>query len=103
MNSFQKQFNTVLGLALGAQKLGGKTLGIPSAPVVSKEGTSEQEYQPLKMGYGSQFLQTGATTDEGRAALLAKERSLQNLRNRHEALRMIKEARKGELTFGGKK
>ena len=108
MNSFQAQFNSLLGIALGAQKLSQKTLGTPSDPTPTKmsqtekvvEGSSNGEYNPVDMGF-NQYFQTGAISEEGRMALLAKERSLQNLRDRHSALRTIKAARKGELTFRG--
>lgn len=101
MNSFQKQFNSLLGLALGAQKLGGETekvLETPSAPTPSK--TPTEEYN-IPTNYEASTL----TNKEYAMANLGKERSLQNLRNRHEALRAIKRerlAKKGELTFGGK-
>lgn len=112
MNSFQAQFNSLLGIALGAKEFGAKkALGTPSAPTPSVgsqpkkmvEGSSEGEYKAFSTDFNQNYLTTGAITDEGRAAVLAKERSLQNLRNRHNALRMIKAARQGELTFGGSK
>ena len=108
MNSFQKQFNSLLGLALGAQKLGGETekvLGTPSAPVAAEKGTPEAEFKPTKktkgdykryeLGFGSPWEESlAATTTEASSQEMkryyAKQRSLQNLRNRHEALRAIK-------------
>ena len=103
MNSFQAQFNSLLGVALGAQKLGGKkTLGTPSTPTPTKsvEGSTKEEYSPLADSFETNFMASNVTADrEYQMAMLAKERSLQNLYNRHNALK----ARKGELTFGGKK
>lgn len=100
MNKFQSQFLSTLGLALGAKKI----LGTPDAPTPSIQPQSEEaEYKTLELGLGDQYFQTGAVSEEGRMALLAKERSLQNLRNRHNALRTIKKARQGELRFGGNK
>ena len=104
MNSFQAQFNSLLGVALGAQKLGGgkKPLGTPSAPAETKsvEGSTQEEYSPLADSFETNFMASNVTADrEYQMAMLAKERSLQNLYNRHNALK----ARKGELTYGGKK
>jgi hypothetical protein len=103
MNSFQNQFNSLLGIALGAKKLGTPKAPTPKAHNTSQtknmvEGSSVGEYQPLQIG-SNQNIETSATSREGLMALIAKERSLQNLYNRHEALRTISAARKGELTF----
>lgn len=96
MNSFQAQFNSLLGLALGAKKLLG-TPEIPNPVPAAPEKPKQQEYKPVESGFSP--LETLAVSDEGRAAVIARERSLQNLRNRHNALRTIKQANKGELTW----
>ena len=99
MNSFQAQFNSLLGLALGAKTFGEKqakkTLGVPKAPTASAN-----DFSNLQTAYQG----STATNQDYVMATVAKERSLQNLRNRHEALRAVKRARmaeKGELTFKG--
>lgn len=105
MNSFQAQFNSLLGIALGAQKLSNKALGTPSAPTAKQpqatkevEGSTQGELQPLKSDFGSNYMQSNVVVDrEYQMAMLAKERSLQNLFNRHNALKALK----GNLTFGG--
>lgn len=103
MNSFQAQFNSLLGIALGSQKLGGKkTLGTPAAPTPKKavENSTQEEYKPLSDSFNNNYMTSNLQVDrEYQMAMLAKERSLQNLYNRHNALK----ARKGELTYGGKK
>lgn len=99
MNSFQAQFNSLLGLALGAKTFGekqaNKTLGTPKAPTASSN-----DFSNLQTAYQGSTL----TNQDYVMATVAKERSLQNLRNRQEALKAVKRARmaeKGELTFKG--
>ena len=96
MNSFQAQFNSLLGVALGAQKLGGgkKTLGTPSAPAPSKTFTEDKELGYDPFGFSNQYAVSGATMDpEMQKGYEAKQRSMQNLINRHNALRAVKQAR----------
>lgn len=103
MNSFQAQFNSLLGIALGAKKLGEskKALGTPTAPTPSKSTfmeDSELGYDPHS--FSSRYQTSGARMDpEMERAYYARERSLQNLRNRTSALRMIKVARSKKSEF----
>lgn len=103
MNSFQAQFNSLLGIALGAKKLGtpSKPLGTPTAPTPSKSTfmeDSELGYDPHS--FSSRYQTSGARMDpEMERAYYARERSLQNLRNRTNALRMIKVARSKKSEF----
>ena len=96
MNSFQAQFNSLLGVALGAQKLGGgkKTLATPSAPAPSKTFTEDKELGYDPFSFSNQYAVSGATMDpEMQKGYEAKQRSMQNLINRHNALRAVKQAR----------
>lgn len=98
MNSFQNQFNTLLGIAIGAKKLG--TPKAP-APKVSQtknlvEAGEKGELKSIYEGFNPNnlFMTSTASIDpEMLKAYEAKQRSLQNLYNRHEALRTIKLAR----------
>lgn len=100
MNSFQAQFNSLLGVALGAQKLSSKkTLGTPSAPTATKPQQESNfmedkslEYDPY--GFSNKYAISGASMDpEMQKAYEARQRSMQNLINRHEALKAVKQAR----------
>lgn len=101
MNSFQAHFNSLLSIAAAGAKAeelkGGATLGTPKAPSIKKEAP----YKKLEDSFNNAYMQTTALSDEGRAAVIARERSLQNLRNRTNAMRMVAKARLGELTFDG--
>lgn len=109
MNSFQAQFNSLLGIALGAQKLSKKTLGTPSAPTATKPQKESNfmedkslEYDPY--GFSNKYAISGASMDpEMQKAYEARQRSMQNLINRHEALRAIKQARNIKSVVESKK
>lgn len=95
MNSFQAQFNSLLGLALGAKTFGEKqakkTLGTPKKPDYNAEAT---------FSFNTPYTTTTANLDkETQMRELAKQRSMQNLINRHEALRAVKAAREKENIF----
>jgi hypothetical protein len=106
MNSFQAQFNSLLGIALGAKEFGAKkALGTPSAPTPSVgsqpkkmvEGSSKDQYKAYETDFGHNFLtSTASLTPEAQKAYEAKQRSLENLKNRHNALRMLKAQRQAE-------
>lgn len=92
MNSFQAQFNSLLGLALGAKTFGEKQakkkLGVPKAPDYNAEAT---------FNFNTPYTTTTANIDKDtQMRELAKQRSMQNLINRHEALRAVKAARQKE-------
>lgn len=92
MNSFQAQFNSLLGLALGAKTFGEKqakkTLGTPKTPGYNAEAT---------FSFNTPYTTTTANLDKDtQMRELAKQRSMQNLINRHEALRAVKAARQKE-------
>lgn len=105
MNSFQAQFNSLLGIALGAKKLGtpSKPLGTPTAPAPTPKSSTFMEdtelgYDPY--GFSNAYQTSSASMDpEMERAYYARQRSIQNLKNRHTALRTIKLARskKGEF------
>ena len=106
MNSFQAQFNSLLGIALGAQKLGGgkKTLGTPSAPTPKQTFTEDKELGYDPFGFSNQYAVSGVATDpEAIKAYEAKQRSMQNLINRHNALKAVKEARNIKSVVESKK
>lgn len=104
MNSFQKQFNSLLGMAVGAKKI----FGTPSAPEAAKPqmSTATPSAQPTGKeskkggdyevytgeGFSDVYTQSAAATADVPEAkrYLAKQRSLQNLINRREALAAIK-------------
>lgn len=95
MNSFQAQFNSLLGLALGAKTFGEKqakkTLGTPKKPDYNAEAT---------FSFNTPYTTTTANLDKDtQMRELAKQRSMQNLINRHEALRAVKAARQKENIF----
>lgn len=95
MNSFQAQFNSLLGLALGAKTFGEKqakkTLGTPKKPDYNAEAT---------FSFNTPYTTTTANLDkETQMRMEAKQRSMQNLINRHEALRAVKAAREKENIF----
>ena len=95
MNSFQAQFNSLLGLALGAKTFGEKqakkTLGTPKKPDYNAEAT---------FSFNTPYTTTTANLDkETQMRMEAKQRSIQNLINRHEALRAVKAAREKENIF----
>lgn len=95
MNSFQAQFNSLLGLALGAKTFGEKqakkTLGTPKKPDYNAEAT---------FSFNTPYTTTTANLDkETQMRMEAKQRSIQNLINRHEALRAVKTAREKENIF----
>lgn len=95
MNSFQAQFNSLLGLALGAKTFGEKqakkTLGSPKKPDYNAEAT---------FSFNTPYTTTTANLDkETQMRMEAKQRSIQNLINRHEALRAVKTAREKENIF----
>lgn len=94
MNSFQAQFNSLLGLALGAKTFGEKqakkTLGVPKAPTADYNAEAT-------FNFNTPYTTTTATLDKDtQMRELAKQRSMQNLINRHEALRAVKAARMKE-------
>ena len=101
MNSFQAHFNSLLSIAAAGAKVealaGGAKLGTPKAPSIKKEAP----YKALEDSFTNAYMSTTGISDEGRAAVIARERSLQNLRNRTNAMRMVAKARLGELTFDG--
>ena len=101
MNSFQAHFNSLLSIAAAGAKAealtGGAKLGTPKAPSIKKEAP----YKALEDSFNNAYMTTTGISDEGRAAVIARERSLQNLRNRTNAMRMVAKARLGELTFDG--
>ena len=104
MNSFQAQFNSLLGIALGAQKLGGKTLGTPAAPTPKQTFTEDKELGYDPFGFSNQYAVSGVATDpEAMKAYEAKQRSMQNLINRHNALKAVKEARNIKSVVESKK
>lgn len=94
MNSFQKQFNSLLGVVLGAKKL-----GTPSAPTPSNAPSFTEDPSGVVSNLdnfepGFRFQATTAGVDpESQKMYEAKQRSMQNLYNRHEALRAVKNAR----------
>lgn len=95
MNSFQAQFNSLLGLVLGAKTFGEKqakkTLGTPKKPDYNAEAT---------FSFNTPYTTTTANLDkETQMRMEAKQRSIQNLINRHEALRAVKTAREKENIF----
>lgn len=95
MNSFQAQFNSLLGLALGAKTFGEKqakkTLGTPKKPDYNAEAT---------FSFNTPYTTTTANLDkETQMRMEAKQRSMQNLINRHEALKAVKTARQKENIF----
>lgn len=95
MNSFQAQFNSLLGLALGAKTFGEKqakkTLGTPKKPDYNAEAT---------FIFNTPYTTTTANLDkETQMRMEAKQRSMQNLINRHEALKAVKTARQKENIF----
>ena len=95
MNSFQAQFNSLLGLALGAKTFGEKqakkTLGTPKKPDYNAEAT---------FSFNTPYTTTTANLDkETQMRMEAKQRSMQNLINRHEALKAVKAARQKEYIF----
>lgn len=95
MNSFQAQFNSLLGLALGAKTFGEKqakkTLGTPKKPDYNAEAT---------FSFNTPYTTTTANLDkETQMRMEAKQRSIQNLINRHEALKAVKTARQKENIF----
>lgn len=105
MNSFQAQFNSLLGLALGAKTFGEKqakkTLGTPKAPTAetpTKQTKKQGEYNAeATFDFNLPFTTSTATLDKDtQMRELAKQRSMQNLINRHEALRAVKAARMKE-------
>ena len=101
MNSFQNQFNSLLGIALGAKKLGTPKAPTAKAPKVSQtknlvEAGEKGELKTIYEGFNPNnlFMTSTASLDPvAQKAYEAKQRSLQNLYNRHEALRAIKLAR----------
>lgn len=104
MNSFQAQFNSLLGIALGAQKLGGKTLGTPTAPTPKQTFMGDKELGYDVFGFSNQYAVSGVATDpESMKAYEAKQRSMQNLINRHNALKAVKEARNIKSVVESKK
>lgn len=97
MNSFQAQFNSLLGLALGAKTFGEKQakkkLGVPKAPTA--DYNAEETFN-----FNTPYTTSTASLDkETQMRMEAKQRSMQNLINRHEALKAVKAARQKENIF----